>query len=246
MPKSIYGRHTTYKVIEYDPLQDSSSMEQKDWRRIAEDIGRFYNDYDGFVVLHGTDTMAYTASALSFMLENLGKPVVVTGAQIPISELRNDAAENLLGAMLVAGHFDIPEVVIYFRAMVMRGNRTWKESSRSLDGFRTPNMPPIARVGVTIDVDWDNVLPMPTEPMIVHTNLVADIAVITLFPGISPLLVRAQLAPPVKGAVLLSFGSGHAPEIDDLKNVLIDASTRGVLLVNVTQCRHGGVAAGGY
>merc|ERR1719265_2586580 len=143
--------------------------------------------------------MAYTASALSFMLENLSKPVVVTGAQIPISELRNDAVENLLGAMLVAGHFEIPEVTLYFRSSVFRGNRTWKESSHSLDGFSSPNLGPLATVSITIDVDWDNVLPMPTDPLLVHTNLVTNIAVITLFPGVSPTLLRAQLAPPVVG-----------------------------------------------
>merc|ERR1719375_1307795 len=138
LPKSIYGRYTTYQVIEYEPLLDSSSMEQRDWVRIATDIQKEYDNYDGFVVLHGTDTMAYTASALSFMLENLSKPVVVTGAQIPISELRNDGIENLLGALLVAGHFQLPEVTLYFRSCVMRGNRTWKESSHSLNSFSSP------------------------------------------------------------------------------------------------------------
>merc|ERR1719454_518744 len=177
MPKSIYGRYTTYEVKEYHPLLDSSSMNQKDWIRIAEDIKLEYDRYDGFIVLHGTDTMAHTASALSFMLENLAKPVVVTGSQIPISELRNDGVENLLTGLLVAGHFQIPEVLIYFRSRLLRGNRTWKESSHSLDGFCSPNLPPLAKVSITIDVEWDNVLPMPTEPLIVHTELVSDIAV---------------------------------------------------------------------
>merc|ERR1719265_1240376 len=115
--------------------------------------------------------MAYTASALSFMLENLSKPVVVTGAQIPISELRNDAVENLLGAMLVAGHFEIPEVALFFRSSVFRGNRTWKESSTSLEGFSSPNLKPLAKVDITINVEWENVLPMPTEDLIVHKEL---------------------------------------------------------------------------
>merc|ERR1719456_1973784 len=109
--------------------------------------------------------MAYTASALSFMLENLSKPVVITGSQIPISELRNDAVENMLGAMLVAGHFRIPAVVIYFRSRVLRGNRTWKESSHSLEGFSSPNLPPLGTVSTTVDIDWDTVLPMPVEPL---------------------------------------------------------------------------------
>jgi lysophospholipase len=246
MPKSIFGRYTTYETKEYDPLLDSSSMNQKDWIRIAEDIKREYDNYDGFIVLHGTDTMAYTASALSFMLENLAKPVIVTGSQIPISELRNDGVENMLGSMLIAGHFQIPEVLLFFRSRVLRGNRTWKESSHSLDGFSSPNLPPLATVSITIDVDWDNVLPMPVDPLIVHTKLVSDIAVITLFPGISPTLVRTQLAPPVVGAVLQTFGAGNAPESDELLEVFREASKRGVLLVNVTQCRHGGVAAGAY
>jgi len=246
MPKSIYGRHTTYEVKEYEPLLDSSSMSQKDWARIASDIAKEYNNYDAFLVLHGTDTMAFTAAALSFMLENLAKPVIVTGSQIPISELRNDGVENLLDSLLIAGHFHIPEVLLVFRSKVLRGNRTWKESSHALDGFSSPNLGPLANISITIDVDWDNVLPMPTDPLIVHTKLVTDIAVITLFPGISPPLVKAQLAPPVVGAVLQTFGAGNAPEDPELLQVLTEASNRGVLLVNVTQCRHGGVAAGAY
>jgi lysophospholipase len=246
MPKSIYGRHTTYEIIEYEPLIDSSSMSQEEWIRIAKDIHAAYEKYDGFIVLHGTDTMGHTASALSFMLENLAKPVVVTGSQIPLSELRNDGVENLLGSMLIAGHFQIPEVMLFFRSRVMRGNRTWKESSHSLDGFSSPNLPPLATVSITIDVDWDNVLPMPGDPLILHTKLVKDISIITLFPGISPQLVRAQLAPPVAGAILQTFGAGNAPENQELLDVFEDASNRGVLLVNVTQCRHGGVAAGAY
>merc|ERR1719502_2003242 len=159
MPKSIYGRRTTFEVREFETLVGSSNINHKAWVCIAEKIEQEYNNFDGFVVLPGTDTMAFTASALSFMLENLSKPVVVTGAQIPISELRNDAVENLLGALLVAGHFEIPEVLLFFRSSLMRGNRTWKESSHNLQGFSSPNLPPLAAVGITIDVKWDNVLP---------------------------------------------------------------------------------------
>jgi len=246
MPKSIYGRYTTYEIKEYEPLLDSSSMEPKDWIRIARDIEKEYANYDGFIVLHGTDTMSHTASALSFMLENLCKPVVVTGSQIPIAELRNDGIENLLDSMIVAGHFQIPEVLLLFRSRVFRGNRTWKESSHSLEGFHSPNLPALATVSITIDVDWDNVLPIPTSPLIVHTNLVTDIAVVTLYPGVSPTIVRAQLAEPVRGAVLQTFGAGNAPEVKELLDVFREASARGVLLVNVSQCRNGGVSSGAY
>merc|ERR1719265_1422650 len=185
--------------------------------------------------------MAYTASALSFMLENLSKPVVVTGAQIPISELRNVAVDNLLGSMLMAGHFEIPEVTLLFRGCLMRGNRTWKESSKRMESFVSPNLDLLAKVDFDIEVEWDNILPMPADPLMVHSHLETNLAVVTMFPGIPPQLLAAQLAPPVAGAVLQTYGSGSMSESPAILEVLLTASKQGVLLVAITQCARGSV-----
>lgn len=150
MPPSIFGKRTAFNILEYTPLLDSSNMTIQDWIHIAGDIEKYYHDFDAFVVLHGTDTMSYTASALSFMLENLGKTVIITGSQIPLSELRNDAASNLLGALTLAGHYVIPEVTIFFGNRLYRGNRTVKTNLSTFDAFDSPNMKPLANIGINI------------------------------------------------------------------------------------------------
>lgn len=150
MPPSIYGKHIAYQVLEYNPLKDSCNMTMSDWIQIACDIERHYQNYDAFVVLHGTDTMAYTASALSFLLENLGKPVIFTGSQIPFSEIRNDAKDNFLGAMTLAGHYVIPEVCLFFANKLYRGNRVSKMNAVAFDAFDSPNLKPLAKLGVNI------------------------------------------------------------------------------------------------
>lgn len=150
MPPSIYGRRVAFQIREYDPLKDSSNMCMSDWTTLASDIERYYHNYDSFVILHGTDTMAYTASALSFLLENLGKTVLLTGSQIPFSEVRNDAQENLLGALTVAGHYTIPEVCLFFDNKLYRGNRTTKSNAMEFDAFDSPNLKPLAKLGVNI------------------------------------------------------------------------------------------------
>ena len=147
-PPSRLGRRVCYQIKEYEPLLDSSNMEYSDWVEIAEDIERHYDDYDAFIVLHGTDTMAYGTSALSFMLVNLAKPVIVTGSQLPLSEIRNDAVENLLGALALAGQYNIPEVGLYFRSQLFRGNRVRKVDASAFDAFASGDFPPLARVGV--------------------------------------------------------------------------------------------------
>ena len=150
-----------YDIGEYEPLLDSSNMTPDDWLRIANDISKRHNAYDGFVVLHGTDTMAYTASALPFMLQGLQKPVVITGAQIPLCKVRNDARENLITALLIAANFKIPEVCLCFGNKLLRGNRAVKIDSDSLDAFESPNFPPLGTVGIEIKINWDLVLPPP-------------------------------------------------------------------------------------
>ncbi|KAG8909307.1 hypothetical protein FRC00_010354 [Tulasnella sp. 408] len=147
-----------YAILEWQPLLDSSNMEYSDWIRIATEIELNYSNFDAFVILHGTDTMGYTSSALSFLLEDLGKTVIITGAQIPLSQLRNDAVDNLLGALTIAGQFIIPECCLYFNHTLFRGNRVTKSSSYDLDAFSSPNFPPLVNVGIDIVVNWNQVL----------------------------------------------------------------------------------------
>ncbi|MCA9694960.1 MAG: asparaginase, partial [Myxococcales bacterium] len=156
-PPTRHGRRIRYDILEYAPLVDSSNMGMGDWAQIARDIGRRYDAYDAFVVLHGTDTMAYTASALSFMLANLGKSVIVTGSMIPLTEVRSDGADNLLSALILAGHYELPEVGLYFHRQLLRGNRTRKVDAAGLGAFASANFPPLATVGVDIEVAWERV-----------------------------------------------------------------------------------------
>lgn len=156
-PETPYHKRVQYTMLEFDELIDSSNIMVSDWVKIAKTIEENYRYYDGFIVLHGTDTMAYTASALSFMLENLNKTVVVTGSQIPLLELKNDAVDNLLGSILVAGHFNIPEVMVFFANKLLRGNRVTKESTIEMTAFNTPNFPPLGVMGVEFDIQWDHI-----------------------------------------------------------------------------------------
>lgn len=243
MPVSAYGRRIRYDVHECDPLLDSSNMEPADWVMFARLIAERYDRYDAFIVMHGTDTMAWTASALSFMLVNLSKTVIVTGSQIPLGEERNDALSNLLGAMTIAGHFEIPEVCLFFREKLMRGNRTWKADTASLNAFSSDNLPPLATVGVHIDVAWHLIRQASSSPLRVRPITEPHVAVLRLFPGLSSSVVRNLLAPPLKGLVFETFGAGNAPDNrPDLLKAFREASDRGVVIVNVTQCAVGTVS----
>lgn len=167
-PVSSFGKHIRYRVLEFEHLIDSSNIKIEDQVAIAQTIFDNYNEYDGFVVIHGTDTMAYTASVVSFILENLNKSVVFTGSQIPITELRNDAVDNLLGALLVAGPYIIPEVVLFFGNKLFRGNRATKEDSLMMEAFNSPNMEPLARFGVNFNIAWDQILPLHHEKLAIQ------------------------------------------------------------------------------
>ncbi|ORZ21234.1 asparaginase-domain-containing protein [Absidia repens] len=239
-PISLYGKRIRYSILEYDPLLDSCNMTMEDWVRIAKDIEVNYAYFDAFIVLHGTDTMAYTASALSFMLEELGKTVIITGSQVPLTEVRNDAVENLLGALTIAGHFVIPEVSLYFGKKLYRGNRTSKISAVDFEAFDSPNIPSLVDVGIDIDVRWPLVL-RPTEitKFSASTQLNPNVATLRLFPGINETTVRMMLAAPTQGVVLETYGAGNAPARPDLLEALKEASDRGVVIVNCTQCRKG-------
>lgn len=232
-----------YRIGEYEPLLDSSNMTADDWLKIANDISERHSAFDGFVVLHGTDTMAYTASALPFMLQGLHKPVVITGAQIPLCNIRNDARENLITALLIAANFEIPEVCLCFGDKLLRGNRAVKVDADSLDAFESPNFPPLGTVGIEIKINWDLVLPPPKTRKTIKVTALNEsrVAGLRLFPGISVDIVKNFLQPPMRGLILETYGVGNAPEDRDLVATLKAANDRGVIIVNCTQCLKGTV-----
>ncbi|EJU05568.1 asparaginase-domain-containing protein [Dacryopinax primogenitus] len=232
-----------YAILEWQPLLDSSNMELSDWIRIATEIELNYHNFDAFVVLHGTDTMCYSSSALSFMLEDLGKTVILTGAQIPLSQLRNDAVENLLGALSIAGHYIIPECCLYFNHKLFRGNRVTKVSADDFDAFDSPNLQPLVEVGINIEVNWSSVLrPMGSKAFRVQKQMCSDVASLRLFPGITGSIIRAFLAPPLEGVVLETFGAGNAPNRPDVLDAIKEATSRGVVIVAISQCHKGAVS----
>jgi 60kDa lysophospholipase len=240
LPVSMYGKRVAYQIYEYDTLKDSCNVNSKDWLGFARDIETHYHHYDSFIILHGTDTMAYTASALSFLLENLGKTVIITGSQIPFSELRNDAHENFLGALTLAGHYVIPEVTIFFDNRLLRGNRSRKVNAVDFYAFDSPNMKPLAEMGTSIDIDWPHIMRQVVAPFKAWTKMNDHVGCFRLFPGISVEAVRALTAAPMRGIVLESFGAGNAPDDrPDLLQAIKDACDKGVIIVNVTQCTKG-------
>lgn len=231
---------------EYDPLLDSSEMTPKDWVRIARDIADNHDTYDGFVILHGTDTMAYTASMLSFMLENLAKPVILTGSQIPLAKLRSDGRENFITSLLLAANTSLSEVCLYFGGKLLRGNRARKVSSSGFPAFDSPNAPPLGTVGVEITLNEKLLLPPPTRPLALQPLKPVNVGALRLFPGISANILRNVLREPLQGLVLETYGSGNAPQKQDFLEVLREATARGVVIVNCTQCWHGSVAMETY
>lgn len=244
-PPSLYGKRIRYSVLEYDPLLDSANMTMTHWIKIATDIEVNYELFDAFIILHGTDTMAYTASALSFMLENLGKTVIITGSQVPISEVRNDAVDNLLGALTIAGHFVLPEVGLYFDHHLFRGNRSTKIDAVRFDAFDSPNLRPLVSVNIHIDVSWTDVFrPTAIACFRAHKAMNPNVATLRLFPGITESTVKAFLQPPIQGVVLETYGAGNAPNNrPEILEAFKKASERGVVIVNCTQCRRGLVSA---
>lgn len=233
----------SFTIHEYDPLLDSSNMTPREWVKIAHDIAEHYADYDGFVVLHGTDTMAYTSSALPFMLHGLGKPVIITGSQIPLCEIRNDARENLITSLLIAATCDIPEVCLYFGGKLLRGCRSTKVSADGFAAFDSPNHPPLGEVGIEIDINWPLVRPARSRTKLaVHEVAAPVVSALRLFPGISPELVANVLRPPLQSLVLEAFGIGNGPDQDQAFLATIrEATGRGVVIVDCTQCLEGTV-----
>ncbi|MDY5998676.1 MAG: type I asparaginase [Candidatus Limisoma sp.] len=240
--------------IQFHPPIDSANMDPERWVEIARSIADNYADYDGFVVLHGTDTMAYTASALSFMLENLHKPVIITGSQLPIGEVRTDGEENLITALQIAAATDIDgepmvqEVAILFEDYLWRGNRSTKISADYFNAFKSNNYPYLAKIGLDIQFHKERLLRNHAHrPLKVQYNLDRNVMFLTLFPGITETTLRHLLATPgIKGIVMKSFGAGNAPTDRWFVDAIHDAVKRGIVIVNVTQCVNGGVNSERY
>lgn len=239
--KTAWRTIPTFTVVEYEPLLDSSNQTPANWNRIAKHIYDDYETADGFIVIHGTDTMTYTAAALSFALQNLSKPIVVTGAQIPLCELRTDAHSNLIGALQVASmrSESVNEVCIFFNGILMRGNRSMKSSSDSMEGFTSPSYPPLMELGINVVTHKDRYLIPPSGPLRLNV-LNTDpnrVAVIKLWPGILGEDMAILLEPPVEAAIVMTFGIGNAPE--GILAAIENAIARGVVIFNVSQCPEG-------
>lgn len=236
-------------TYQFNPPMDSSDMSPQMWQRLVRIISDAYDRYSGFVILHGTDTMAFTASALSFMLEELAKPVILTGSQLPIGVLRTDGKENLLTSIEIAtarredGSPVVPEVCIFFENHLLRGNRTTKINAENFNAFRSYNYPPLAEAGIHIKYNDVQIhCPDPTRPLKPHFLMDTHIAILKLFPGIEESVVEAMLsAKGLKAVVLETFGSGNASRQEWFLNCLRRAGERGIVIVNVTQCRAGSV-----
>jgi L-asparaginase len=240
------------ETISFEKPLDSSNMTSIHWISIANIIKNNYDSFDGFVVLHGSDTMSYTASALSFMLENLSKPVIITGSQLPIGDIRTDAKENLITAIQIASLQSknkavISEVGLYFEYKLYRGNRTTKINAEHFNAFASPNYPELAESGVHLKINTPFLLPKSSKKFKINTDLDDHVAVIKMFPGINESVLSAILnIPNLKGIVLETYGSGNAPTDEWFISLLKKAIKSGLHIVNVTQCSGGSVTMGHY
>jgi len=241
------------RSVSFDPATDSSNIEPETWVKMASVVEKYYDDYDGFVILHGTDTMAYSASALSFMLENLEKPVIFTGSQLPIGMLRTDGKENLITAIEIAAAKNnglpmVPEVCIYFDSKLMRGNRTTKISAEQFDAFDSPNYPGLAEAGLHIKYNSSLIkYPVIRRDLTVYNDINTNVALLKLYPGISRHFVKAVAnTKGLKAIILETFGAGNAPTFKWFLDELGAFINRGGLILNVTQCHGGTVEMGLY
>ncbi|MQP51317.1 MULTISPECIES: asparaginase [unclassified Flavobacterium] len=241
------------ETYSFDIPIDSSNMNISNWQKMAKVIEENYSKFDGFVVLHGSDTMSYSASALSFMLENLLKPVIFTGSQLPIGDLRTDAKENLITAIQVASLQNknkpvIQEVCLYFEYKLYRGNRTTKISAEHFNAFTSPNFPELAESGVHLKVNNDIILKKKSaQKLKVHTNFDDNVAILKIFPGINKNVLSTFFSiPNLKGIVLETYGSGNAPTEDWFVQILEKAINNNIHVINVTQCSGGSVSMGNY
>ncbi len=240
-----------FKVHSFDPLIDSSNMSPEIYKELVSLIEAHYNDYDGFVILHGSDTMAFTASALSFMIEGLNKPIILTGSQLPVNGIRTDAKENLITALEIAaekrkGKASVPEVCIYFDYKLFRGNRAFKYNSDKFEAFRSPNCPVLAEAGVYLEFNKNDILKPGDGPVKFHKKLDSAIGVLKLYPGISPHIVKAVLSSDCKAIIMETFGSGNTSTYPWFLDLLREAIQDGKLILNISQCKVGSVELGRY
>ena len=250
----IKGFNFNIYSIAFEPPLDSSDISPESWSQLVKIIYSNYEKYDGFVILHGTDTMAFTASALSFMLEGLMKPVILTGSQLPIGALRTDGKENLLTAIEIAAakHEDntpiVPEVCVFFHEKLMRGNRTTKVSAENFDAFESNNYPLLAHSGIELQFYHHNIKPYnPDAVLMPHYEMTPNIIIFSLFPGIQPDFVKKIMRDKkLKGVIFRTFGSGNAPQQEWLVKALTQATHSGKTIVNITQCSTGSVKMGLY
>jgi L-asparaginase len=241
-------------TLSFEPLIDSSEAQPSFWVKLSQLISDNYTQYDGFVILHGTDTMSYTASALSFMLENLEKPVILTGSQLPIGMLRTDGMENLVSAIEIAaakenGRPCVPEVCIFFENQLFRGNRTTKDNAEQFRAFRSANYPALANAGVYIKFNTP-AIHYPAQwgkPLKINTRLDNNVAILKIFPGISQKIIESIVnAKDIRAVILETYGSGNAPTSPWFIHTLKQAIDKGLILVNITQCAAGSVEMDKY
>ena len=247
IPDLYWADMPRWDVVEFDPLLDSSDITVREWNQIGSAIAERYEDYDGFVVLHGTDTMAYTASALSFMLDGLDKPVVLTGSQIPLCEIRSDGRDNLITALLIAGEGIVREVCLYFGGRLLRGNRATKYSADGLIAFVSPNYPSLAEAGISIKYNEAALLPRQEGGLKLQTLDNIPIGVIKVFPGIQFSLFEAIMTEKLRGIVIETFGAGNIPgDGNALLPIIRKAFQNGTVLTVCSQCPQGAVSLGTY
>jgi L-asparaginase len=250
LPELTLPEMPDFTLHEHDTLLDSANMTPHDWVSIARELSQNYAEYDGFVLLHGTDTMAYSASALAFMLDGLTKPVILTGSQIPLCEIRSDARSNIITALMLAADFPVPEVMLFFGNTLLRGCRAKKVHADGFEAFASPNYPPLGTVGIDIEINQARVMPPPTgTPGPLRVQEISDqaVAALRIFPGISADLIRNVAQAPLRGLVIEAYGVGNAPVNQPaLLDAIREATSRGVVVVDCTQCLRGRVDLGDY
>jgi L-asparaginase len=246
IPDFYHEEMPYFTIEECDPLIDSSNMQPEHWNTIAQMIEKNYQQYDGFVILHGTDTMAYTAAALSFMMNNLSKPIIITGSQIPVSQLRSDGQQNLLNALYIAANYPINEVSLFFNNQLFRGNRTTKICADSFDAFSSPNHPVLLESGIQIKLRSGQLTPPQHRKVKITLMQAQACAIVTLYPGMSLDLLRHVLSQPIRALILCTYGAGNAPHSPPLIDILKQAQQQNILLINLSQCLQGKVNMDSY
>ncbi|CAL4043864.1 L-asparaginase 1 [Buchnera aphidicola (Tetraneura ulmi)] len=248
MPEFYSTKMPLFTIKEYQPIIDSSNITPKEWTTIGIDIKKKYYKYDGFIILHGTDTMAYTASALSFILENLQKPVIITGSQIPLSEIRSDGRQNLINALFLVTNYPINEVTLLFNNKLYRGNRTTKKNTNGFDAFDSPNLDPLLEIGINVNYSKKSHLNKKTKKKKLKINKINSqpIGLIRIYPGISFKIIKYFLLQPVKAIILCSYGSGNVPQKKNFLKELEKALKKNIIIINLTQCMYGKVNMNKY